>query len=97
MIKEAEEFFTFITGNTINKKDEKEVTEWCDYVNSLDKAELEKIKDEKFNIAVDYSSSSKLGLIKIALISGYPLNYKVTSINENESFYVISVRVNRQN
>ena len=83
--------YNFTTGNVIKKEDGKILTDRCNTINSLDRENLRQHKREQRKLCNSTKVGANIGLIQAALVSGNKLNTEVKPINNNLSFYSISV------
>jgi len=83
--------YNFTTGNVIKKQDGEILSERCNTINSMDKDNLRQYKREQRQLSNGTKVGANIGLIQAALVSGNRLNAEVKPINNNLSFYSISV------
>ncbi|MCC7430191.1 hypothetical protein IT568_05045 [bacterium] len=98
VIKECEKFYTISSGNKIENSKATEIVQNCEFINQLDKNKLKEFYKEKLNTPKELSQNGGgVGLIDIARKSGNKLNTKIIKINENYSFFVLSVNIIKEN
>jgi len=89
---EEEEKYTLITGNLIKSEDVEELKEQCQIVNSLNHEELRCYKREQRDLPPNVKSrGAGIGIIQAALLSNNRLEVEVREVNEDTSFFAISV------
>ena len=72
------------------------VIEKCELINSLDRESLREYRREQRRIASDVKKNSgNIGLIQVALTAESPLDIELTPINDEESFFSIAVKVEK--
>lgn len=95
VIAEYDDHYKFLTGNVVMNKDIVPIIEKCEIINSLDREELRKYKREQRNLPQGSKGSAHIGLIQVALTSCNPLDFEVTPINDEFSFFAITVKVDK--
>jgi len=97
IINEYTDFFVFAAGNLVDKDDVKKLIEKCEMINTVDREELRKMKRDLRNIEHErVKGGGNIGLVHVALTSGYPLDYKLIDLErDNDAFYIISVRIDK--
>lgn len=93
LIREDEEHYYLHTGNLIKKLDAEPLLEKCEIINSLDRKGLRDFKREQRNLPRGERGTANVGLIQIALTSENPLRFRITSVNDDFSFFAIRVKV----
>lgn len=94
MVTTHDDFFYFECGNLVEQQYAGELLESCDKINSLSREELRKYKREtRNNPAGSRSKGAGIGLIQTALTSGNPLEVDFKKVNEQFSFFTLSVKV----
>jgi len=96
VIGEFDEHFTFITGNVVKNEDVIPLINKCEKINSLDREGLRQYKREMRGLPSDGRDGANIGLIKVALTSENPLDIEVTPIDNEFSFFSLSVKVLKQ-
>jgi len=94
-IGESKDFYSLATGNIVKNEDIISVIEKCEFINSLDRDGLRKYKIEERKLALGRNRGSHIGLIQVALTSAQPLDIEVAPIDDNTSFFTISVKINK--
>lgn len=96
VIGEFGNYYTFVTGNVVKNVDIVPVIEKCELINSLDRESLREYRREQRRIASDVKKNSgNIGLIQVALTAESPLDIELTPINDEESFFSIAVKVEK--
>lgn len=97
IIQSFEDYYLFILGNPINKKHKDILSDKCTKINSLDRNQLREYKRELRNLPQGERGTGNIGLIQAALLSRNSLDFRFLNINEEHSFYIIAVKINKQN
>ena len=87
--------FIFTTGNLIKKEDGYKLKRNCDEINSLNEEELRKLKRKTRGEAKIRDIGAHIGLIQTGLLSGHPLDFKISEVNSKHSYFTISVRLDK--
>ncbi len=89
-----EDYYFILTGNYIKNKEIKRLKERIDRVNSLSKEELRKYYREILdNNRISDKGGADLGMIDMARKSGQKLDYNFTEVNDELSFFDLTVKV----
>ena len=81
------------TGNLIYKEHGPILTENCTEINNLAQSDLRKLKRYTRMQSDVKDIGAHIGLIQTGMIAENPLNYTITEINKNYSFFTISVDI----
>lgn len=92
-IGEFEEYYTLHAGNLIHKQHAQVLEDKCNYINSLDKDSLREYKRTQRNLPQNAKDGANIGLIHSALTSDNPLIYKLSPVNEEHSFFALTITV----
>jgi hypothetical protein len=95
ILKEFDDFFVFSSGNIAIKSDIDPVLKKCDTINSLTREELRDYKRQQRKMPPSKKGGGNIGLIQVALMAGNPLTYKIINIDDNQFFYIISVKISK--
>jgi len=95
VIGEFENSYLFVSGNAVRNDDVIPIIEKCEKINSLDHDSLREYKREQRNLPQGEKGSAHIGLIQVALVSSNPLNFEVTPIDEDHSYFSIAVQVDK--
>jgi len=96
LITEANEHYTFACGNLVDNKYIQELADGCDLINSMDREALREYKRERRSgPSQERSKGAGIGLIHVALTSENPLHVEYKQVDENSTFFSISVRVHK--
>ncbi len=91
---EAENNYLLVTGNMVKTIDINPVIDKCKLINTLDRQALRKYKIEQRELAAN-KERSNIGLIQVALTSAKPLDVEVISVNNEMSFFTVSVSIDK--
>lgn len=95
MIKETNEYFLLVTGNPIKNENIIPIVEKCKFINSLDRNSLRKYRREQRRRPPGKKGNAHIGLIQVALTSTHPLDVDVNPLDENTSFFSITVKIDK--
>jgi hypothetical protein len=97
MMREITGGFEIFSGNLIENEHSKSIEESCHLINSLDRKELRRVFKEKINSPLESGHrSAGLGLIDIARKSDNKIDFEINRINDDHSFLMLSVRIDKQ-
>jgi hypothetical protein len=94
-ILDFDEYFEIISGNPVRSEDVQKLSEKCDYINKSNREELRNFKRNSRKSSHSNTGNGNIGLIQIALISGFEMKYKINTILENKYFFTIRVRIGK--
>ena len=97
VIRENEDKIFLHSGNSVDSEDVFPILDKCEVINSLDREELRAYKREQRNLPRGLQGGAHIGLIQVALTSANPLDIKVTPINDEYSFFSVTVTVDKTN
>jgi len=99
MLTEGEDHvFTVTSGNLVKKDSVPAIVKHCRRINEMDKEALKQFYKEQLRLKRDKGKrGAGVGLIDIARRSGQPIQYGVTSVDNLNSFLVLSVKINEEN
>lgn len=95
VIKESNSHYVVTTGNLIIRDDGFKLVNNCDEINSLNEKELRDLKRKTRSQAIERDVGAHIGLIQTSLLSGSKLYYKVTELDNEHSFFTISVNIEK--
>lgn len=96
IISQSDEFFFVITGNLISNSKIETVASKINQVNGLDKDELKELyKKARLNSTISDVGGAGLGFIDIARKSGNKIDFKFYTINSEVSFFIQSIKINK--
>ena len=96
LISENNNEYTVTSGNMIDNSNLKVVVDRCTFINSLDEDELKKYyKEQRSQPLKEGINSAGLGLIDIARKSKSHLEFEINSIDNNYSFFVLSINIRK--
>ena len=93
VIREDNESFYFYSGNVVDTADIIPIIDKCGVINALDHDKLRAFKRRQRNLPHSERGGANIGLIQVALIAGNPLDIKVTPIDNETSFFSVSVQI----
>lgn len=98
IISQSEEFFFVITGNLIANDKTNLVETKINQVNGMDKDQLKELyKKARLNSVISEVGGAGLGFIDIARKSGNKIDFKFYPITTNMSFFIQSIKINKNN
>ncbi len=97
LITELNDEYLFSCGNLVENDYLEDLVSSCETINNLDRDDLRKFKREVRNSPVqsERSKGAGIGLIHVALTSRHPLEVEHRKLDEQYSFFAISVRVKK--
>ena len=97
IISETESHYTLTSANFIKKSWVPEVLEKCEMINKLDMDGLRQLKRELRNKPRHEGQlGGNIGLVDIAIKAGTALDVEITSLDENFSFFSLSIDVPKE-
>lgn len=98
MVSKRETEYSVTTGNAIDKSRVEETKKLLDYINSLDKDELNELyKKQMKERRLSEKGGAGLGFIDIVRKTGHKLEYHFLPINENTIFFLLTSTISRTN
>ena len=89
--------YTITSGNLVEKQSIPEIIKHCETINSLDKEALKKFYKKQIKSSREKGKKGGgIGLIDIVRKSGNPIYYKVTPVDDTNSFLVLSVKIQEE-
>lgn len=86
--------YTVTSGNMVGNDTVADIVDHCNVINSMNKEELKQFFKQKIKSSrVVGKRGAGVGLIDIARKSGNPIMYEVTSVDDVNSFLVLSVKI----
>ena len=98
VLSEEGDNYILTTGNIVDKKWIPILWDRCEMINNMDRETLRKMKFEQRDSGIMSTENSKgagIGLIQIALTSAQPISIEFRDINEQKSFFALSVSVKK--
>ena len=93
-ISRTDEYYMIVTGNFIYNDNVTEISKKIDHINSMSKDELKAFYKETLNNGlISEKGGGGLGLIDIARKSGEKLTYTIRPVNEQYSFFTLTVKI----
>ena len=92
LFKKDDEYLLNI-GNKVNINEISPLIKKCDKINQMERHELRDYKRKEISKPYSSSGGGNIGLIQVALSSKNPLNYKLTPITDEISFFSICVKI----
>ncbi len=94
-IQEFERHYVFSTGNMVNAKQAVDIAAKCEKMKGMGRDDLRNFKRKQRKLPAGVKGGGNIGLIQVALTSGNPVDYRMIPINEERSFYVVAVKINK--
>jgi len=95
MIYRHDEDIIVKAGNMLNNRHLAQITAHCDEINQLTKEELKKLKREIRSKPIkDGHKGASIGLIHTAIKSDAPLSIESQQIDEQLSYFTLSIQIN---
>lgn len=93
--QESDSMFKFTTGNYIPSPNVNSMIDSCEKINSLDRDGLRQLKREvrSSEPGSENSKGAGIGLIQIALTSSEPVEYEIIPIDDEKSFFFITIKI----
>ena len=95
IIKETDNSFFLLTGNTVKNENIVPIIEKCEYINSLDRQSLREYKRQERGRKAGIKGNAHIGLIQVALTSANPLDVEVNPIDERRVYFSIVVNIDK--
>ncbi len=97
IVSELDQQYNILSGNYIHKLKSKTLVEHIDYLNQMDKDSLKKAyRDKVREPRENESNGAGIGLIEIIRKSGFPIHYHLTSVDENQDFLSLAVKIEKE-
>jgi hypothetical protein len=94
VVTENNKCYTIISGNLVEKDAITGIINHCQKINHMDKEELKQFYKEQINLSREKGKKGGgIGLIAVVRKSGNPISYKVTPVDDQHSFLVLSVKI----
>jgi hypothetical protein len=91
---ENDKSFTITSGNMVTKETVSTLVKHCELINRMDSEELKQFYKDRLKLPrVDGKQGGRVGLIDIVRKAGNPLTYQVISVDDSNSFFILSVKV----
>ena len=94
-LKELDTAYCFTTINQVKKTDAEILAERCEIVNASDQLKLRELKREQRLNSPGEKFGARIGLIQAVMLSKNHLVYKVENINENFSYFSLTVKIDK--
>ncbi|MBQ1697617.1 MAG: SiaB family protein kinase [Bacteroidales bacterium] len=95
IIKEYDDYFQFITGNLVDHNDYVKLSDKCSQILSKSKEELREFKRQQRSLSRSDSDGGNIGIIQSTILSGYPPAYTFHKIDDDNYFYILSIRIDK--
>ncbi len=95
-----DQVFGLNTINYVSNDNARELRTYLDYINNLDKEELEQVYNKQLlNFSEEETNLGGLGFLEMRLKSNSPLLYEIKQINEFISYFALKVNfdLNKKN
>jgi hypothetical protein len=94
MIRLTSHVYLITTGNLIRQEHVSPLKEKLDQINSQDKAGIKDMfREALINQSLDSESTGNMGLIEMARKSGHKLEYQFDNVNDEYSYYMLTVKI----
>ena len=94
-IQEYDNHFVFATGNMVKNDTIDKIIEKCDKINSMSRTDLREFKRMQRKLPAGHKGGGNIGLIQVALTAESTLDYKLIKIDENITFFIVAVDINK--
>lgn len=94
-LREYEGSYHFTTINQVKKTDADILAERCELVNASDPIRLRELKREQRLNSPGEKFGARIGLIQAVMLSNNKLEYQVEKINENYSYFSLTVKIDK--
>jgi hypothetical protein len=95
-VTETSDCYRVSSGNLIDATKVEHLKSQCSHINSLNSLELKECYSEKRKLPLaENSKGAGLGLIDIARKSDQPLEYEISQINDQHSFFTLTATVQK--
>ena len=94
-LKELDTSYSFTTTNQVKKTDADILAERCEIVNASDQMKLRELKREQRLNSPGEKFGARIGLIQAVMLSKNRLEYKIDKINENFSYFSLTVKIDK--
>jgi hypothetical protein len=96
VVTEENHNYTITSGNLVKNISITKIIEHCQTINRMEKEELRQFYKAQIKSSRERGKKGAgVGLIDIARKSGNPIRYSVTRVDDNDSFLVLSVKVQK--
>jgi len=96
LVIQDDNYYYFMSSNKIENIYTHELLHNCKIINALDKEGLRRYKrEQRSRPSKDRSKGAGIGLIQVAMISGYPLQMDFYEFDEDFSLYSLCVKVKK--
>lgn len=95
LMKQSKDAVVFVTGNLIHDRELSIFLKKSHIINALDKEGLRELKRHQLTKPDSKYGGANIGLIQAALISSNPLRIDTISLDNNTSFLVIGVTIDK--
>lgn len=96
IISDYGDHFVFSAGNVVNNSIKDKLSERAKTINSLDRLGLRSLKRQLRNVG-NKRGGGNIGLVQVALLSKNPVEVNFfPTLKENQSFYLISVKIEKE-
>lgn len=98
MVMETNKHFTVTSGNLVANDNLPFILNHCNTINKMDKEELKTFYKQQIKATREkWKRGAGVGLIDMARKSGNPIQYRVTPVDDHNSFLVLSIKIQEDN
>lgn len=98
VIQENKSEYLVSSGNLMEKSNSGSILAKCNHINSLEPSELKAFYKQQVKIPRELEKDGGgIGFIDIARKSGSKLDVQIKNVDEKSSFFILSVRINKEN
>ena len=95
LIREFDNHFQIFAGNSINNVQDRELVEKCSKVEKMNRHELRGYKRMLRSTYKAEHDGGNIGIVQVALLSGFPIEFKTIPTDSERSFFIIKVHVKK--
>lgn len=96
MVKDFKEYVDFSAGNIVEAEDQEKLIQKINRINTLDREGLRAYKRDLLDMPKSKFGGGNIGLIHVALLSGHNIAYEMLDIGNNQIFYILKIRIDKE-
>jgi len=98
VVTRTDKIYSVTSGNLASKSSIDNITQKCDTINRMDREALKQLYKQQIKASrMSGKLGAGVGLIDIVRKSGSPIQYQVTPVDNQNSFLVLSVKIQEEN